>query len=61
LCEQQNSYINQIKGGSTIPLREFKEDGEHMLAVTLSLVILNKFRNRELRKELQMATKGKVN
>ena len=31
-----------------------------MLAVTLSLVILNKFRNRELRKELAMSTKGKV-
>jgi hypothetical protein len=31
-----------------------------MLAVTLSLVILNKFKNRELRKELAMAAKGKV-
>jgi len=58
--EQQNSYINKIKGGSTIPVREFGVDGEHMLAVTLSLVILNKFKNRELRKELLMATKGKV-
>ena len=60
IAEGQNSYILQsIESGVTISLQDpIPNDVQRMLALTLSMLVLNRNKNREIRRCFDMESKG---
>lgn len=65
LIESQNHYIDQIDTIESAPRRicmsdPYQEDVMKLLAVTLSMIVLNRFKNGEILKTYRTESKNKV-